>query len=186
MSLVTSTKLKAVLVATDLTATSVVAIKVAAEIARATGALLIGAHVLELPASLRRWSAASFPTDLGVYRQLLKNQTDAAKLAVDKQLQTHAGGYDRVRCVARPGSPAEVLEELADELKADLIVLARGRGGRLGQTCERVVRKAGRAVLVAPVRLPSAARASKGGPRPKLRATHRRLSAAEARGKVGD
>ena len=56
----------------------------------------------------------------------------------------------------RVGKPAEVIAAAADELGADLIVVARGRGGRLGPNTERLVRMAGRTVLVAPVRAPAA------------------------------
>jgi nucleotide-binding universal stress UspA family protein len=59
------------------------------------------------------------------------------------------------RCVVRVGEAAVELVDVAEREGSDLIVVGRGRGGQLGPVAERLVRMAGRAVLVAPSKGPT-------------------------------
>lgn len=175
----TRRNLKVILVGTDLTKQSQGALRLGAELASAARASLVVAHVVELPARLRSWSPATSGPDRDAYRALLAGQVASAEATLPALLSQHLPGVQTQNFV-RPGDAAEVLNDLAVELGADLIVVARGRGGRLGRNAERLARRSGRAVLIAPVEPPVTLFAV-GGRKPNRRGTRHRPRAASSR-----
>lgn len=148
---------KRVLVGTDLLPQSSVALRMGNALARANGAALVALHVVPMPAELRRWGDDLFKSELQSYRKILDRQAAAARADLEKAVARVSKRAVRpVLCLVRVGKPAEVIAATADEIGADLIVVARGRDGVLGANTERLVRMAGRTVLVAPVRAPAA------------------------------
>ena len=146
---------KRVLVATDLQRQSLVALRMASALSHAHRAGLVALHVIPMPAELRRWGDTLFRTELAAYKQIVDRQAASARIDLEAQMSRLARRARRpLHCLVRVGSPADVIVATADEVGADLIIMARGRGGILGPNTERLVRMAGRAVLVAPVRLP--------------------------------
>ena len=142
-----------ILVASDLTAQSAQALRLADGLASSFGSRIVVAHVLPMAPELRRWSNPEFRDDLRAYDLLLRRQLKAAEKALDRQVGAAGLASGRgVKCVARSGDAAPVLAKLVAELDADLVIVARGKGGKLGPVAERLVRIVGRAVLVAPVR----------------------------------
>jgi len=179
--------MKVVLLATDLEARSKPALRMATQLAKSLGARLVVVHVVELPATLKRWSTAAARTDAAVYSRLLKGQTDAARATLEELVREAGSEPEDVRCIAKAGWVAETISEVANKVNADLIVVGRGRGGKLGRNSERIVRMEGRAVLVAPVKAPSELWAPIPGraSRPQLRSSHRaRTGAKPAGGRV--
>jgi nucleotide-binding universal stress UspA family protein len=169
---------KKILVATDLTTKSATAMQMALALAASSGATVLVLHAVGLPAELRRWAAPVFRSDLKLYGELLDRQIEAARVTLEKQLGSARRGATEIRCVVRGGTPAEVVAEVADESSVDLIVVGRGRHGLLGSTAERIVRMAGRTVLVAPVRPPTKLRAAARALPPKRRARRRAAAVA--------
>ncbi len=165
-----------ILVGSDLTKQSRRALELGAELARATGSSLVVGHAVELPARLRSWSPVTRRSDRDVYRALLEGQVAGAQATLERVVAAELPGT-RARSVARAGPAGEVLVEIADEVEADLVIIARGAGGRLGGTAERLARLSGRAVLIAPVPVPSRPFVIQGGRAPK-RATRPRARAA--------
>jgi nucleotide-binding universal stress UspA family protein len=148
---------KRVLVGTDLEAKSSVALRMGNALARANGAELVALHVVPLPPELRRWGHDVFKQELRSYRKILDAQASAARTELEKTVARMTRRSSRpVLCLVRVGEPAAVIAATADEIGADLIVTARGRDGVLGANTERLVRMAGRTILVAPVRAPAA------------------------------
>jgi nucleotide-binding universal stress UspA family protein len=147
---------KRVLVGTDLLPQSAVALRMGHALAQASGADLVVLHVVPMPAELRRWADDLFKRELQSYRKILDRQAAAARSDLERHVRRLArpGGRPVVSLV-RVGKPADVIAATADEMGADLIVVARGHGGVLGSNSERLVRMAGRTVLVAPARAPA-------------------------------
>jgi nucleotide-binding universal stress UspA family protein len=142
-----------ILVASDLTPQSTAAMRLARGLGQALGSKLVVAHVVPMPSELKRWSGAVFGDDLKAYKAVLERQSRAATKELDRQVTTAGLASTRgVRAVVRSGLPAPVLAKLVEELDADLVIVARGRGGKLGPVAEQLVRLVGRTVLVAPVR----------------------------------
>ncbi|MEO6952115.1 MAG: universal stress protein [Polyangia bacterium] len=146
-----------ILVATDLTEKSVLAIRLAAKLtAQTQGAQLTVLHVVDFPASLRDWSMPSFRKDSKLYDDLVARQVQAAEATLRAQIDelhmsTAAAIMHPILALVRTGSPAQTIASCADEHGVDVIIVARGKGGVLGSTAEQVVRMVGRTVLVAPV-----------------------------------
>jgi nucleotide-binding universal stress UspA family protein len=161
---------KKILIATDLANKSATALQMALALAASSGASVLVVHAVGLPAELRRWAAPVFRSDLKLYGELLDRQIDAARAALEKELGPARKRKSDIRCVVKGGTPAEVVADVADETGADLIVVGRGRHGLLGSTAERIVRMAGRTVLVAPVRPPPGLRVAARLLLPKRRA----------------
>jgi nucleotide-binding universal stress UspA family protein len=142
-----------ILLATDLENHSMPALRMAAALAAAEDATLFVLHVVELPRALRRWSVPTARREQDAYRSILDRQVQAGGEDLARLVARVPRCRGRTRTLVRVGPPADTIADTADELKADLIVVARGRGGRLGATSEKVVRLVGRTVLVAPVKL---------------------------------
>lgn len=156
------------LVASDLTAQSQTALSLAHRLSIETGAAVSVIHVVEMAAILRPFAGPTFRTDLANYRALLERQIGNARKELQAQAE-RAGMKGRdVSYIVRAGLPSAVIVAVVDEIDADLIVIGRGREGRLGPVAEHTVRLVGRSVLVAPVHrkaraqrcLPSSSRAS--------------------------
>lgn len=173
-----ASKVRVILVATDLEERSRGAIELAGTLAASLGGRVVALHVVELPLALKRWSAESARADVAMYRRLLANQAAGAQAALEQEVEKVLG--DGARAIARIGWIAETVKDVADEVKADLIVVARGRGGRLGRNSERIVRLEGRAVLVAPVKAPSKPWAWALPSRPRLPSSHSRRRSAKS------
>lgn len=142
-----------VLVASDLSAQSNVALRVARGLAQSFGARLMVAHVVDMPPEIKRWAGTELGDDRRAYDALLARQTQAAAVALDRQITTLGlAGVRGVQAIVRAGAPAPTLAALVEEVDADLVLVARGRGGALGPVAERLVRLVGRTVMVTPVR----------------------------------
>jgi len=142
------------LVGTDLTSQSAGAFRLAARMA-APGARLFAVHVLAMPPALTRWKHVKLSDDISSYRELLDRQIDGARRALDQQLAELELDDLVVEPLMRDADPPARIAEAADRHRAEVILVGRGAGGRLGATAEAVVRMTGRAVLVAPVPRPS-------------------------------
>lgn len=142
---------KRILVASDLTDQTVVALKFARRLADDSGAALIVLHVIPMPAALKAWAGPAFRKDLAHYRDMLDRQTEASQAQLETQARAAGLDIERTRFVVRAGTPGTMIATVADTLEADLIIVGRGSGGRLGPVAEHTVRLAGRTVLVAPV-----------------------------------
>lgn len=143
---------KRILVGYDLSEQSRPALALAGGLARACGCALTVAHVLPLPPVLRRWKGSTEPDDLKKYEVLLKRQIASAQGELQRRVARLAVTPAlNVQCVVRAGTAPNALVDIADQINVDLIVVGRGRKGVLGPTADRVVRMAGRAVLVAPI-----------------------------------
>lgn len=104
-----------------------------------------------MAAALRPLSGPTFRADLANYRGLLQRQLEASQQRLEVQAEKAGLHVDDIRCVVRAGAPATVIAAVAGELDADLIIVGRGSGGKLGSVAEHTVRLVGRLVLVAPV-----------------------------------
>lgn len=131
--------LRLILVPTDFSPGAEPALRLAARIARATGAEIVLLHVLDLmtPAV---WAGSP---DMGLWMdaamvQDLQGRAEAA-------IGVLAARLPRARTLIREGGPRSVILDVAAELKADLIVIGtHGRTGLehllIGSVAEHVVR----------------------------------------------
>lgn len=174
---------KRILVGYDLSEQSRRALALAGGLARAFTSQLTVLHVVPMPPVLRRWSTAESARDLERYEVLLRRQLANAQQDLERRaFRAVAAPIGDLRCVVRAGAVPDVLVEVADRIDADLIVVGRGKRGVLGPTPERVVRLAGRAVLVAPVKGRSFAGALLTDDPERDRRGRSRSAAARARG----
>lgn len=142
---------KRILVASDLTEQSIVALEFARSLADDASAALIVLHVVPMPAALKSWAGPEFRRALAHYRDMLDCQTKASQVELETQARAAGLDVERTRLVVRAGAPATMIATVADTLEADLIIVGRGSGGRLGPVAEHTTQLAGRTVLVAPV-----------------------------------
>ena len=143
---------KRILVASDLADQSATALSLARQLGVETGAWIIALHVLAMPEALRPLAGPKFLADVAAYRKVLERQVAAAKERLEACIDKSGLNRTFTRCMVRTGAPASVIANVADELDADLIIVGRGRDGRLGPVAEHTVRLVGRTVMVAPVR----------------------------------
>lgn len=137
---------KRVVVGNDGSDNAVQAIEMAAEVAKANNAELIVAHVWHLPATAYI-GAPYAPLDLS------KQMDETKKSANDRAVEVLDRFGIAGKLVELEGNPADAIIGLADDEKADLIVVgSRGLGAVerfvLGSTSERIVRHAACPVLV--------------------------------------
>ncbi|MEO8843344.1 MAG: universal stress protein [Kofleriaceae bacterium] len=104
-----------------------------------------------MPETLRPFPGPSFRADLANYRAVVTRQLSTAERQVRTQLEQAAIRMTDTRIIVRAGTPAPLVAAIAEEVRADLIVVGRGRDGRLGPVSEHTVRLVGRTVMVAPV-----------------------------------
>jgi len=133
-----------VLAATDFSEPATLGLAWAAEIARAHGARLTLVHALAPPVPVSDFAAPPLQVD----RELRSTAETRLRQALE------AGPLDGVEAdaVLRDGTPSQAVNELAEELESDLVVVGtRGLTGfrhlLLGSTAERIVQKSPAPVL---------------------------------------
>jgi universal stress protein A len=141
--------IRKILVATDLTEASTLAVHAAIDLGQRLGALVTVLHVVEPPYEARRWFAPS-PTEAQFLRTIVGREKDATLRLMDEQVK--AARLDRtsdaaVEIVVREGIPADDIVTAAQALGADMLVVGtHGRRGLqhliLGSVAERIVRTA--------------------------------------------
>jgi nucleotide-binding universal stress UspA family protein len=144
-----------ILITTDLSAESKVALPFGREIAQKFGAqialVLVGQELLAVP--------ASYGLELPMYLDPAVQREIDERLRQDlERFKSAEFGAQQVQSIFKAGeiSPADGILAVADELGADLIVMAsHGRSGvsrvLLGSVAERVLRHAKCPVLIVPV-----------------------------------
>lgn len=144
--------LRHVVAATDFSEPAAAGVAWARDLARAHGATLHLVHTAFLfDASLA--GDPSIPATVqAAPDDLVKAVLDAARERLDPLVKEIASEGIEVRGHADVGAPSAVVLEVADQVKADLVVIAtRGLGGfrrlLLGSTAERVIRHAAPPVL---------------------------------------
>lgn len=142
---------KRILVASDLTEQSTGALKLAWRLAEAAEGTVVVLHVVAMPAALRPWAGPMFRADLASYQTILDRQFEAARQRLESSASKAGVDPEHARFIVLAGSPASVIAKVADDVNADLIVVGRGTGGKLGPVAEHTVRLVGRTVMVAPV-----------------------------------
>lgn len=139
-----------ILVATDLTADSLPALRVALELGRRFAAEVTALYVTEPPYHNRRWYAPFEQSESEMLEALRVRQREAAVRALEEQIEeARSGGQDGadVREMVKEGIPADEVPSTAVEIGADLIVVGtHGRTGArhllLGSIAEQIVRAA--------------------------------------------
>jgi nucleotide-binding universal stress UspA family protein len=143
-----------IVVASDLSAEAMSALRAALTLARLHGAEeLLAVHVIAPWLEARRWETPPFEEEVRAHRALIRREEEAVAIRLRKQIDEVAGErpLPPLRVAVTPGSPADAIVAFAADLKADLIVLGtHGRRDSIGSVAERVVRTAGRPVLVVP------------------------------------
>jgi len=142
---------KRILVATDFSAASDAALEYAVALARAFHASVTLVHAYELPNYSYPDVAVPVPPEMD--REIEK----AAKRSLHAACERHAKSGVKLDAIVARGRPWAEIERVADDKKADVIVLGnhvRGPLGRafLGSVAEKVVRTSKLAVLVVPSR----------------------------------
>ncbi|NDC37297.1 MAG: universal stress protein [Proteobacteria bacterium] len=148
--------MKNILVTTDLSPESKVAIPIASEIAKKFGAQLVLALVGQELMAIQ----ASYGVELPLYLDPAVQKEIDERLKQDLQrFSDEVFGQAPVKTIFKSGeiSPADGILAIAKDIDADLIVIAsHGRSGvrrvLLGSVAERVLRHAPCPVLVVPVR----------------------------------
>jgi nucleotide-binding universal stress UspA family protein len=132
------------LVPTDFSPASDAAVACAKEMARAFNARLTLLHVVTDPRASGAWAPDVYvPASPEMRARFLQQAREQLQATLTAEEQTQFS----VTIEARIGAPAEVIRELADEQKVDLIVMGtHGRRGLshmfLGSVAERMVRNA--------------------------------------------
>jgi nucleotide-binding universal stress UspA family protein len=135
--------MKTIVVATDGSDASQLAVREGLEIARDAGA------AVTVMTARGRIASLGAPHDIReLSRQLLRTRATLERARAEAE----GLGVD-VAYATREGDAAEAIIRLADDRNADLVVvgsrgLGRIRGALLGSVSQKVVRKAGRPVLV--------------------------------------
>jgi nucleotide-binding universal stress UspA family protein len=140
--------IKTILLTTDFSDTAARAVEPAVALARRFGARLVLTFVEEdrLPPLVVEYMA------VGV-EDVLSQQVDRARARLEEYAAAHLAGIEDLELVIGVGTPHVEIVRLAEENRADLIVIAtHGRGfishAILGSTAERVLRRAPCPVLV--------------------------------------
>jgi len=131
-----------ILVGTDFSPESELALELAADLARRLDAEIVLLHVDELP------EAAPLPVTAVARRE-------RARVELDRSRQTLEGSDVRVQVLLRPGDPArEILRVAASHAAGVIVVGTHGASAAaallLGSVADRVVRYASLPVLVVP------------------------------------
>jgi universal stress protein A len=145
--------LRKILVPTDFSDTADAALLRALDLAEQFGAQVTLVHVYRIPTF--GYPDGAMIAQVGVAQDLHVSLTNALK----NELEAHAARGVPMSYVLRVGSATDAINDVADELGADMIVVGtHGRVGLahvlLGSTAEQVLRTATRPVLV--VRVPPA------------------------------
>lgn len=145
------TQLNKILLATDFSEDSVNALRFAEELSHKFGSEIIVLHVDQpLPPVMVSELGPAF--DAGAINQIAEDQRLAAQRELDNIVKRLRDGQIKARSLLRVGAPFLEIIHAAQAENADLIVLGtHGRTGLahvlLGSVAERVVQKAGCAVL---------------------------------------
>ena len=134
-------QVRVILVPVDFSEYADSVIEWAAHLAEEHGSRLLLLHAYHLPVEFQQVEGAYLPAD---FWNSVKDESKKQLAVYGEQLR--ARGLD-VEELTREGYPATVIEEAAEQLEADLIVIgSRGRSGLkhllLGSIAERVVQKA--------------------------------------------
>jgi nucleotide-binding universal stress UspA family protein len=138
----TEVKVTRVLSPTDFSPGAEPALRWASSIAKAFGAALVLLHVLDLNIA----AMAGLPPSMGMMtmtEDLLKQMRSEANAEMERLSKS----YPDAKVLVREGSPRPAILEVAEELKADMIVMGtHGRTGLahvfFGSVAEHVVRNA--------------------------------------------
>jgi len=133
-----------ILVATDFSEPSKVALDYAIAFAKQLGAKLTVLHVCEVKPLA--YDGIVVPVELMVALR------DAAEQSMKDLCATYAKNGVELASIVRDGSPWQVIESVADEIGADIVVLGtHGRHGiahaLIGSVAEKVIRTSKRPVL---------------------------------------
>jgi len=142
-----------VLIASDLSPTSVAALDAGLAIARANNGETFVLYVLELWLASRSWIATPTREELEAHQRFLAREESAIAEKLRQLVRPRIGEYHaaKVQVMVRDGHAAEVIAAVGSEMAAKLIVVGtKGRPETLGSVAERVVRTARRPVLVIP------------------------------------
>ena len=141
--------IRRILVTTDFSDTSKLALGPARTLAKRFGARIVLAHVVEdaLPPLVAEYMA------VGV-QEIVDQQVERARERLAQFARDHLSDFPDAETVTSVGTPHIEIVRLAEEGRADLVVMAtHGRGfishAVLGSTTERVLRRATCPVLVA-------------------------------------
>ena len=142
------------LIATDLSDGSEVALRTGLELARALGAQVVILHVIEAVLEAKTWFLPDSAAVEAV-RKTVASEADVVRDRLVAQVAAFGGGPAEV--LVRYGRPGDEIPACAEEVGADLIVVGtHGRRGFqraiMGEVASRVARTAGRAVLAIPRR----------------------------------
>ena len=137
---------KTILVPVDFSDTSERALDYAVDLAKQLGAAVVVMHAYELP-------VYGFPDGAFVATvEMATRIMNGAQAGLQAELDKHKGSGVEMRTVLRQGTPVDEVHSVADEVKADLIVVGtHGRRGLaralLGSVAENVIRTSARPVL---------------------------------------
>ncbi len=146
-----------ILIATDLLPSSVPALREGLRLAGSQGATVGVVYVMEVWMVERQWFTRVSPEDLAFHRDFLAREEDAVSREMRAQIDRARSDQpmEIVDTLVRQGRAPEEITSVAAQRGCDLIVIGtRGRPDTLGSVAERVVRLAGRSVLVVPAELP--------------------------------
>jgi nucleotide-binding universal stress UspA family protein len=130
-----------ILVPLDFSENTPAVLEWAAHLAEEHGSEVVLLHAYHLPVEFQQMEGAYLPDDFWAH---VKGETEQT---LGRHAETLRGRGLRVETIAREGYPATVIEEEAERLHADLIVIGtRGLSGLkhllLGSIAERVVQRA--------------------------------------------
>jgi nucleotide-binding universal stress UspA family protein len=139
-------EIKTILVPTDFSGHSTKALQTAVDMAKTLGASVHLVHVLHFPVQVAAPGQVAIPQDL--WTQI----RDGAARRLEKAREAVAASGIAVETHLSEGANAQAIVELAEKVKADLIVMGtRGLSGlkhvMLGSVAERTVRLAPCAVM---------------------------------------
>jgi nucleotide-binding universal stress UspA family protein len=131
-----------ILAATDLSESSLPAVRTAIELARRLGAEVAVLHVSEPAYPANHWFVPHIGEDAETLGTIIAREIETARAKLDEQVAAAGGG---AQLLVRVGRPAAIIVETARDLGYELIVLGtHGRKGIehviLGSVAERVVR----------------------------------------------
>jgi nucleotide-binding universal stress UspA family protein len=135
--------LKRILIPTDFSEPSAVAVKYGLALSEAFGASVQILHVLEDP-FIHGWAGEGYMPDLASFRQTLREQANSQ---LEKTLSPADRAKYHAQVVTKFGAPFLEIVRFAKEQEVDLIVMGtHGRGPvahmLMGSVAEKVVRKA--------------------------------------------
>ena len=145
---------KSILIATDLLAASLPALRAGLRLAQEHGSRVGVLYVVEVWMVDRRWFTSITQEDIAFHQAFLKREEVAALRAVDAQTRqacADEGLQVDADTLVRDGRAADSIMAAAAERDCDLVVIGtRRRLTTLGSVAEQVVRSAAQPVLVVP------------------------------------